>query len=606
LADPEVSVATSIRRVTWHRSRLLKETDALSTELRLGMILAGASFRSRVLPPQAILCVRRLRDPKPGAIRLDRPTLPLQWESAVEQSLDELARRAVRAAFQTASEDTPAVWFADRAELLFALAKAALEHSLWRCWWWAALLGPGDRLLSVKQRWREFARDVPAAVEMLHSAGRAAPFLNLLGEEESRLTLAAIFKSYAIDLPLPSTLPKIPQFEVVSRSSMEKHSTGTFASGYAAGLEVPDLAHRPAARVLLEAALHLRRDPVAVRSEVFRSKWRRLLEMAFGGDPEFVQPPDLRTDTAELHALIVAESSAAPLDSISSPTPTSPSDQQNSPQRGRSRTRRGEPPVEADLEISPETSAATAAEQPLVFEAPAHDAQPLADASPSEAQSAPALSSPCASAPAQHTVIERRPVVIEPIATELGGVFFLLNVALHLELYGDFTTPLAPGIALNIWDFIALVGRALSVDTVGDDFFDDAVWPLLAELAGRRRETPPGVAFEPPCEWTIPERWVRAIDLPVTAPPAEADLDAWLAWLMPYIRARLATALGLDSPHRIAEMLLCRPARVFVTPMHVDVVFTLQTHPVEVRFAGLDRDPGWIPAAGRSVRFHFE
>ena len=27
--------------------------------------------------------------------------------------------------------------------------------------------------------------------------------------------------------------------------------------------------------------------------------------------------------------------------------------------------------------------------------------------------------------------------------------------------------------------------------------------------------------------------------------------------------------------------------------------------PLAVRFAGLDRDPGWIPAAGCDVRFHF-
>jgi len=25
-----------------------------------------------------------------------------------------------------------------------------------------------------------------------------------------------------------------------------------------------------------------------------------------------------------------------------------------------------------------------------------------------------------------------------------------------------------------------------------------------------------------------------------------------------------------------------------------------------VRLSGLDRDPGWVPAAGRSVHFHFD
>jgi hypothetical protein len=31
----------------------------------------------------------------------------------------------------------------------------------------------------------------------------------------------------------------------------------------------------------------------------------------------------------------------------------------------------------------------------------------------------------------------------------------------------------------------------------------------------------------------------------------------------------------------------------------------LATLPIELRIAGLDRDPGWIPSAGRSISFHF-
>jgi hypothetical protein len=51
---------------------------------------------------------------------------------------------------------------------------------------------------------------------------------------------------------------------------------------------------------------------------------------------------------------------------------------------------------------------------------------------------------------------------------------------------------------------------------------------------------------------------------------------------------------------------LRRRARVFVTSTHVDVVLSLAELPLEVRFAGLDRTPGWVPAAGRFVSFHFE
>ena len=41
-------------------------------------------------------------------------------------------------------------------------------------------------------------------------------------------------------------------------------------------------------------------------------------------------------------------------------------------------------------------------------------------------------------------------------------------------------------------------------------------------------------------------------------------------------------------------------------PRSTSVRLPLAELPIAIRLAGLDRDPGWIPAAGRSVAFHFE
>jgi hypothetical protein len=43
-----------------------------------------------------------------------------------------------------------------------------------------------------------------------------------------------------------------------------------------------------------------------------------------------------------------------------------------------------------------------------------------------------------------------------------------------------------------------------------------------------------------------------------------------------------------------------------VTATRLNVTFELARLPLAVRLAGLDRDPGWVPAAGRYVAFHFE
>jgi hypothetical protein len=159
-----------------------------------------------------------------------------------------------------------------------------------------------------------------------------------------------------------------------------------------------------------------------------------------------------------------------------------------------------------------------------------------------------------------------------PTRTGLGGVLFLLNVAIDLGLYGDFTQPANPGIALDPWDFLTLITRRL-LDAPDED---DAVWPLLAALAGRDPEATPGEAFLA----SAGPRWLGAAT------------------------RRVRSALGAAAVD--ANTLCIRDSLVHVTDAHVDAVYALADHPLEIRIAGLDRDPGWIPAAGRYVAFHFE
>jgi hypothetical protein len=145
---------------------------------------------------------------------------------------------------------------------------------------------------------------------------------------------------------------------------------------------------------------------------------------------------------------------------------------------------------------------------------------------------------------------------------------------------------------------------------------------LLARLAQREEGDLPGSGFEPPDEWTLPglpgfefrvsnfglDEELEKPELKTRNSKLETSpvVAAWLRRLLPYIRARLQQALGLtetDDPGRI----ICRQdARVCLTPTHVDLFFRLAELPIEIRLSGLDRDPGWVPAAGRFITFHFE
>jgi hypothetical protein len=227
----------------------------------------------------------------------------------------------------------------------------------------------------------------------------------------------------------------------------------------------------------------------------------------------------------------------------------------------------------------------------------------------------------------------------------------------YLNLYSDFTSPVATGIELNIWDFVALVGSELLEGTQADD----PIWAALASLAGRDETQTPGENFEPGNEWRLPPEWLLPFEVDqrckwetsrdrlrvlhpegflildlVPAPDVYAQLQReigaygisidtltraqlpeptlirskelrrWLSWLMPYVRVRLRVALGLTANDEIPAMLCRHYARVRATDTHVDIYFGLADLPLAIRFAGLDRDPGWVPAAGRLISFHFD
>jgi hypothetical protein len=171
--------------------------------------------------------------------------------------------------------------------------------------------------------------------------------------------------------------------------------------------------------------------------------------------------------------------------------------------------------------------------------------------------------------------------LLDRIVTEWGGLFYLVNVAIALGFYGDFTTPARSGLALSLWDFLALVGERM----IGNAFAADPLPSLFARLSGRAENEPPGLHFEPP-----------------TGEP----LAVWLDRICHDVQGRIAASLGLVNHCDLRALLLNHHAKIETTSERVDAHFSLATHPIELRMAGLDRDPGWVPAGGRSIYFHYD
>lgn len=289
---------------------------------------------------------------------------------------------------------------------------------------------------------------------------------------------------------------------------------------------------------------------------------------------------------------------------------------------------------------APRTGLALQSPQTIVLPSAAADAKPPAQSDAEALESAP-------------IAIERQ----EGVPTDFGGVFYLLHVALALGLYGDFTMPRTPGLSLSPWDWLALVGRRW----FGREFEQDPLWKCLAKLTGRSNRVPPGRDFRPATDWIVPIEWLapfgpvdrltvnaskRRMQLSHSAGFVVADVrreatsldqqarrlcrrlgidplplfessacgpiaraghvrGRWLDRVLGYVQARLALALQIDATETAS--FLCRHrAHIYMSTNGVDVTFGLAQLPIAIRCAGLDRDPGWIPAAGRDVRFHFE
>ena len=123
-----------------------------------------------------------------------------------------------------------------------------------------------------------------------------------------------------------------------------------------------------------------------------------------------------------------------------------------------------------------------------------------------------------------------------------------------------------------------------------------AYW--LAEDA-RRRDVPQRILFmllrRLPIDGDDPI-W-RLFERPIVA-DAAADGEAarWLGDCRRHLRRRVG--IGLHS-------LVCRPARLSLTPTHVDVWQDAEAVDLRLRRAGLDLDPGWVPWLGRVLCFHY-
>ena len=125
---------------------------------------------------------------------------------------------------------------------------------------------------------------------------------------------------------------------------------------------------------------------------------------------------------------------------------------------------------------------------------------------------------------------------------------------------------------------------------------EDPVWELAAafRLKPEATHSPGKVRLQP--EETRKLRSRRELRGFRLQPEGCEVANIWLTSCRRFLRCH--ARIGLAS-------LVRRPARLSITPTHVDVFFQLNAADVRIRRAGLDVDPGWVPWFRRVVAFHY-
>ncbi|HSK71885.1 MAG TPA: hypothetical protein VK892_09340 [Pyrinomonadaceae bacterium] len=674
------------KNTTISRLRVPYSGDQLAARLRYASLFGGMDLHPASLPPNAVVCIRKLRNPQPQNLQLNRAAGRFSdtWRDSVSREIEKLYRRAYRPIRESVPALAESIVFADYAELLASLAIDWCKGTLIQNWWWRSIFPNLQQAQTIARIWIESAEFVPSALQLLANQGKAVEFAAKLQPDEAAGLLRQIIRVFDVyklqsvffeSFDGKEEFSALPVSETIERQVLPEETSSMPFQQTAPWFQfVPEIRHSTLSfeqQSLLGIGLTLARSPRIARSAEFARQVKEFrIEFETGRKagsrskdkiPERTAKPGKRQEKIEKFHLRKEEPKSQPI------LPESKIETEKLPEKKAVNFFEDSINIEEKPVKPPKSSEESKSEIPFpeeksrkspvkfLFEDSSPEknfdrAESKRETKPyqTEKQFIPQTDSLEISEEAE-TQFE---FIVE---TKFGGVFYLLNLGLYLNLYRDFSEPAETEIDLNIWDFVALLG----LEFLGEKLKDDPVWKLLEHLSGRENEEELGQGFIPPGEWRMPPEWLETfqteqkwlliktqkrlvvrhpagfsvIDVPLLddwesdlendlkiygkgfSEIAKSDLRSfpeyspsaasWVKTLTKFARKRLAQALNLQTEKQINSILFERKATITVTTTHLDVTFRLADLPFEVRLSGLDRNPGWIPAAGKYVKFHF-
>src|SRR6185503_14323670 len=417
------------------------DLDPLALRGRLENVLSEVSLQPR-LPPSATLFIRKLNDPLPGSIQLDSPhaRAPQAWRHAFQTRFDQLVSSAARPAHGLVGDSAESVVFYDYAELLASLTADWCSGFAATRWWWQALLKRGDVSTVIRQFWRENIEYVPVALEYLVRRNAVVEFVSRLSDGEASELIERVARVFGVT--------RIAQIKATDFFSLDAAPALIEKAQVRKPLmpwrhvvpEADTPRFTPVQQLFVGITLMVQRAPVRVRTLSFAREvehWIQEYVIEVPGAREIVVE-EIQETTVPQPAEALTPISADQTDAV----PEVVTSDSRAPKSVRSAVKIGnavfnyEGPV-----VTPEQPSVVVTEQPLV-----HNEPP--DPNPVSVPLEPTLPpEPLATSPVSLDTVT--------LETELGGLIYLINLAIFMEIYSDFTSPVEKfHDDLSIWDFV--------------------------------------------------------------------------------------------------------------------------------------------------------
>ncbi|HEY9818099.1 MAG TPA: hypothetical protein V6D20_20190 [Candidatus Obscuribacterales bacterium] len=557
-------------------------TQRQTQQQHLRKILDNVSL-SLTMPPHAILVVRSLPDPAPGSLlAANRWQGCHGWQRATQQALNDCWRKALRPARSPIPAHANSVWFVDEAEWLACLSRDLGLGVAGDRWWWTTALRRSmhrSGTEAIADRWRESIQWLPAMMPLLFDLDRSVftAILTKLSSSQARQLIDQLAQVYQCSLPqIISQDLDVLQLSVSSRIQAILHRLPQDNQALlAVCLTLPHTA-----QILRRADVSTgHADPSSEMSTQpsLKKTAMRLIENRSQTTDTLRSPPQdheaihessgletrLESDptqpTAFAHPSLEEQSSSETLPILEIPTQTADTSDFSRGNRPPSSPITGNHDA-IDLDPTPNVDVGRDNDPPILSIKPTQSSTALYQDSNLDANldSTSEISNPHLGQ--THLFLSDAALAAERgISTALGGLWYLVNLLVALDWPGR--SPL-----FTPWHQLLALAQVLR-----PDYPPDPTWELLAAIAG---EPPPA---------NLLQSWQAAIHRQT----------------LTYLEGRL------EQPAAIADYIL-EPAILYLTRTHIDVVFSLDQIRLDLRMAGLDQDPGWVPELARAIAFHYE